>query len=251
MGADDAAAQDAVALRIEQQLGEAFVAPVGNGTAGGGPGERSAGGARAAAASESDPLPRGVCAEQSLQGADHTGPPRARRQAEAAATVGRPHTGRATIGNALGEAPQACVSDRCRDLPEVRRNGPDHREHRRPAGHRADPESSGQKRSSWTVAGQPGTAWHRQAGRASRLASLKRRKPVSGRVPSGRGPAALVPDGPMLAKRGYRGCSIGADRAGSDGIRRAGDFGKGPGPVWHGSGYRWKSRNRALILPIL
>ncbi|MBP6579523.1 MAG: hypothetical protein KA209_06710, partial [Acidovorax sp.] len=42
-------------------------------------------------------------------------------------------------------------------------------------------------------AGQPGTAWHRQAGRASRLASLKRRKPVSGRVPSGRGPAALVP----------------------------------------------------------
>jgi hypothetical protein len=101
------------------------------------------------------------------------------------------------------------------------------------------------------VAGQPGTAWHRQAGRASRLASLKRRKPVSGRVPSGRGPAALVPDGPMLAKRGYRGCSIGADRAGSDGIRRAGDFGKGPGPVWHGSGYRWKSRNRALILPIL
>ena len=49
----------------------------------------------------------------------------------------------------------------------------------------------------------------------------------------------------------YRGCSIGADRAGSDGIRRAGDFGKGPGPVWHGFGYRWKSRNRALILPIL
>ena len=60
-----------------------------------------------------------------------------------------------------------------------------------------------------------------------------------------------MPDGPMLAKRGYRGCSIGADRAGSDGIRRAGDFGKGPGPVWHGSGYRWKSRNRALILSIL
>jgi hypothetical protein len=36
-----------------------------------------------------------------------------------------------------------------------------------------------------------------------------------------------------------------------EGIRRAGDFGKRPGPAWHGSGYRWKSGTRALILPIL
>ena len=44
--ADHAAAQDlAVTMRlwrvVEQQLGDAFVAPVGNGTAGGGPGEQA------------------------------------------------------------------------------------------------------------------------------------------------------------------------------------------------------------------
>ena len=46
MRADHAAAQDlAVTMRlwrvVEQQLGDAFVAPVGNGTAGGGPGEQA------------------------------------------------------------------------------------------------------------------------------------------------------------------------------------------------------------------
>ena len=55
----------------------------------------------------------------------------------------------------------------------------------------------------------------------------------------------------MLAKRGYWGCSTGSYRVEWEGIRRAGDFGKRPGPAWHGSGYRWKSGNRALILPIL
>ena len=39
VGADDAAADDAVGLRVEQQLGEAFVAAVGDRPAGGGPGE--------------------------------------------------------------------------------------------------------------------------------------------------------------------------------------------------------------------
>jgi hypothetical protein len=33
------------------------------------------------------------------------------------------------------------------------------------------------------------------------------------------------------AKTGLQGCSIGSDRAGSDGIRRAGAFGQGAGPV--------------------
>jgi hypothetical protein len=44
MGADDAAAQDAVAVLgriVEQQLGEAFVAAVGDGAAGGCPGEQA------------------------------------------------------------------------------------------------------------------------------------------------------------------------------------------------------------------
>lgn len=44
---------------------------------------------------------------------------------------------------------------------------------------------------------------------------------------------------------------MGSDRAGSDGIWRVGYFGKRPGLAWHGSGYRWKSGNRALILPML
>ena len=41
MGADNAAAQDAVGLRIKQQLGKALVAAIGNGAARGGPGEQA------------------------------------------------------------------------------------------------------------------------------------------------------------------------------------------------------------------
>ncbi len=39
MGADDAAAEEAMVRLVEQQLGEAFVAPVGDGPAGGRPGK--------------------------------------------------------------------------------------------------------------------------------------------------------------------------------------------------------------------
>ena len=41
MGADNAATEDAMCLGVEQQLGEAFVTPVGNGAARGGPGEQA------------------------------------------------------------------------------------------------------------------------------------------------------------------------------------------------------------------
>jgi hypothetical protein len=54
---------------------------------------------------------------------------------------------------------------------------------------------------------------------------LKSRKPVSGRVSSGRGPVALVPREANFGKSGARGDSIGLDGAESEAIRRAGDFG--------------------------
>ena len=81
-----------------------------------------------------------------------------------------------------------------------------------------------------------------------------------------RGPAALVLDRPARQKRGYMGCLIAADRAETHGIRRARGFGKGrgpvwhgsgyrfgksPGPVWHGSGYRWKPGNRVFLYAAL
>jgi hypothetical protein len=47
------------------------------------------------------------------------------------------------------------------------------------------------------VAGKPGAS-----GPSGRLASLKRRKPIPGRVPFGRGPPALVTDRPKPAKAG-------------------------------------------------
>jgi hypothetical protein len=98
--------------------------------------------------------------------------------------------------------------------------------------------------SSGTMAGKPGAA-----GTTYRLASLNR-KSISGCVPSVCGTTALVLIRLARQKRGSICCLIAAERVETDGIRCARGFGEGPGPVWHGSGYRWKSGNTTLILPI-
>ena len=96
--------------------------------------------------------------ENPVPGPYHAGPPRARRQAEEVGTVGRSHTGRATLGDAMGEAPQAGLPTGCGDLPEVRRTGHGHRVYRRPAGDRADLESPGQARICPAVGGKSGAS---------------------------------------------------------------------------------------------